>query len=183
MRHGLAATVVAAIEDVEEFERFEAGIRADYQAVSMIEYELVARLASLLWRLRRATLIETNLFQLQGRIAMEQKLGTKIDSGTANPGLENLYRLLRIPETFGPSQAGSNKPELTNHRTNIPNARDNSSGYPNPATIFLRLCNLRSFPIKRINRYETALWRQVAQTLFILDAGKKRLPFPTPVAR
>jgi hypothetical protein len=176
MRHGLAATVVAAIEDVEEFERFEAGIRADYQAVSMIEYELVARLASLLWRIRRATLIETNLFQLQARQA-------RVGSGTANPGLENLYRLLRIPETFGPSQAGSNKPELTNHRTNIPNARGNSSSYPNPATIFLRLCNLRSFPIKRINRYEAALWRQVAQTLFILDAGKKRLPFPTPVAR
>ena len=27
-------------------------------------------------------------------------------------------------------------------------------------------------------RYETALWRQVAQTFFILDACKKRLPFP-----
>jgi hypothetical protein len=55
MRHGLtAATVVTAIEDAGEFERFEAGIRADYQPVSMIEYELVARLASLLWRLRRA---------------------------------------------------------------------------------------------------------------------------------
>jgi hypothetical protein len=37
--------------DAEEFERFEAAIRADYQAVSMIEHELVARLASLLWRL------------------------------------------------------------------------------------------------------------------------------------
>ena len=48
--------------------------------------------------------------------------------------------------------------------------------YPNPATIFLRLCNLNSFPIERINRYETALWRQVAQTLYILDTCKKRFP-------
>jgi hypothetical protein len=34
MRHGLtAATVVTAIEDSQEFERFEAPIRADYQPV------------------------------------------------------------------------------------------------------------------------------------------------------
>jgi hypothetical protein len=38
MRHGLtAATVVPAMEDAEEFERFEASIRADYQPASMIE--------------------------------------------------------------------------------------------------------------------------------------------------
>ena len=67
MRHGLTAeTVVPAIEDRQEFEDFAAGIRADYQPVSTIEHELVARLASLLWRLRRSTLIETNLFQVQG---------------------------------------------------------------------------------------------------------------------
>ena len=73
MRHGLtAATVVPAIEDAEEFERFEAAIRADYQPVSTIEHELVARLTSLLWRLRRSTLIETNLFQLQARLAMNK---------------------------------------------------------------------------------------------------------------
>ena len=56
--HGLtAATVVTAIEDSQEFERFEAAIRADYQPVSAIEHELVASLASLLWRIRRAALI------------------------------------------------------------------------------------------------------------------------------
>src|ERR1039457_1836414 len=44
MRHGLtAATVVTAIEDVEEFECFAAAIRADYQPVSTIEHELMAR--------------------------------------------------------------------------------------------------------------------------------------------
>jgi hypothetical protein len=48
----IAATVVPAIEDAEEFERFAAAIRADYQPVSTIECELVARLTSLLWRLR-----------------------------------------------------------------------------------------------------------------------------------
>jgi hypothetical protein len=35
-----------------------------------------------------------------------------------------------------------------------------------------------SFPIEQINRYEAALWRHVAQALFILAACKKRLPSP-----
>ena len=177
MRHGLtAATVVPAIEDAEEFERFEAAIRADYQPVSTIEHELVARLTSLLWRLRRSTLIETNLFQLQARLAMEQNHGARAGSDTASPGLANIYRLLRSPDSFVPSPADSNTPERINHGADAQNARERASPYPNPATIFLRLCNLNSFPIERINRYETALWRQVAQTLFILDACKKRLP-------
>jgi hypothetical protein len=70
-----------------------------------------------------------------------------------------LYRLLRSPDSLAPLQAASNTPELTDHGVDVANARESSSGYPNPATIFLRLCNLSSFPIERINRYETALWR------------------------
>ena len=92
--------------------------------------------------------------------------------------METLYRLLRSPNSFVLSQAASNTPELANHGADVANERENSSISPNPATIFLRLCNLNSFPIERINHYETALWRQVAQTLFILAPCKKRLPSP-----
>jgi hypothetical protein len=83
---------------------------------------------------------------------MEQKLGARPGSDTASPGLEILYRLLRSPNTFVPSQANSNPPALTNHGADAANARRNFSGYPSPAIIFLRLCNLRSFPVERINR-------------------------------
>src|SRR5258705_11131600 len=38
---------------------------ADYDAQSAAEWELVLRLASLLWRLRRATTMETGLFEIQ----------------------------------------------------------------------------------------------------------------------
>src|SRR5665811_930144 len=100
MRHGLtAATVVPAIEDAEEFERFEAAIRADYQPISTIEHELVARLTSLLWRLRRSTLIETNLFPLQALLAMEQKPGAQVGSDMA-PGLK--LSLIHISEPTRP---------------------------------------------------------------------------------
>src|SRR5512142_523399 len=63
LRHGLTAeTVIAALEDAEDYQAFEAAVIADYDAESAVERELVLRLASILWRLRRATAIESALF-------------------------------------------------------------------------------------------------------------------------
>ena len=42
---------------------FEMAVTADDDAQSAVERELVLRLASLLWRLRRATAIESGLFE------------------------------------------------------------------------------------------------------------------------
>ena len=65
VRHGLTAeTVIAALEDSEDYQAFEAAVISDYDAESAVERELVLRLASVLWRLRRATGIETALFEL-----------------------------------------------------------------------------------------------------------------------
>ena len=66
VRHGLTAeTVIGALEDAEDYKAFEAAITADYDAQSAVKRELVLRLASLLWRLRRATTMETGLFEIQ----------------------------------------------------------------------------------------------------------------------
>jgi hypothetical protein len=66
VRHGLTAeTVIGAPEDAQDYQAFEATIIADYDAQSAVERELVLRLASLLWRLRRATTMETGLFEIQ----------------------------------------------------------------------------------------------------------------------
>src|SRR5499433_2238851 len=66
VRHGLTAeTVIAALEDAEDYKAFEAAITADYDAQSAVERELGLRLASLLWRLRRATTMESGLFAIQ----------------------------------------------------------------------------------------------------------------------
>ena len=65
VRHGLMAeTVVGSLEDAEDYSAFEAAIIADYDAQSAVERELVLRLASVLWRLRRATAMETGLFEI-----------------------------------------------------------------------------------------------------------------------
>src|SRR5215210_4125858 len=68
LRHGLTAeTVIGALENAEDYKAFETAITADYDAQSAVERELVLRLASLLWRLRRATKTETGLFEIQAK--------------------------------------------------------------------------------------------------------------------
>jgi hypothetical protein len=57
--------MIGALEDSEDYKAFEAAIIADYNAQSAVERESVLRLASLLWRLRRATTMETALFEIQ----------------------------------------------------------------------------------------------------------------------
>src|SRR5271157_437760 len=74
VRHGLTAeTIVVALEDVEDYRAFEAAIIADYDSRTAVERELVLRLASLLWRIRRATAIETDLLQIQAEILDDRR--------------------------------------------------------------------------------------------------------------
>src|SRR3954449_6980190 len=72
VRHGLTAeTVISALEDAEDYKAFEAAVIADYDVQSAVERELVLRLASLLWRIRRATTMETGLFEIQAKHLFE----------------------------------------------------------------------------------------------------------------
>ena len=64
LRHGLTAeTVIADLENAEDYQAFEATIIADYETETAVERELVLRLASVLWRLRRAIGIESGIFE------------------------------------------------------------------------------------------------------------------------
>jgi len=98
VRHGLTAeTVIGALEDAEDYKAFEAAITADYDAQSAVERELVLRLASLLWRLRRATTMETGLFEIQaGYLA-----GVKQPSQVGPESREVVYALFGRAETVG----------------------------------------------------------------------------------
>jgi hypothetical protein len=53
--------VIGALEDAEDYKAFEAAVIADYDTQSAVERAL----ASTLWRLRRATTMETGLFEIQ----------------------------------------------------------------------------------------------------------------------
>ena len=76
VRHGLTAeTVVGSLEDAEDYKAFEAAITADYDVETAVARELVLRLASLLWRLRRANAIEADLFEIQAESLAPPQVG------------------------------------------------------------------------------------------------------------
>jgi hypothetical protein len=69
--HGLTAeTVIGLLEDAKDYRQFEAAIIADYDAQSAVERELVLRLASVLWRLRRGTTMETHYSRFKPNICV-----------------------------------------------------------------------------------------------------------------
>jgi hypothetical protein len=177
VRHGLTAeTVIEALEDPEDYKAFEQAITADYDAETVVERELVLRLASLLWRLRRSTLIETGLLQIQSDILSDvltppTKLPTpnfapvaSLRLGTAN--------IARYPKAIngdhaikkGKAANAITSPELSSSETGL-----------DIALRFLRLSDLDNNILERLGRYETALWRQVRQTIFSLEGLRWRL--------
>ena len=107
VRHGLTAeTVIGALEDAEDYKAFEAAIIADYDAQSAVERELVLRLASLLWRLRRATTMETGLFEIQAR---PSELGSTSPAKFRQASREVVYAL------FGRADSGSFDADPASH--------------------------------------------------------------------
>ena len=177
IRHGLTAeTVIGALEDAEDYKAFEAAIIADYDAQSAVERELVLRLASLLWRLRRATTMETGLFEIQADHLSEFRQARQLHPASR----EVVYALL------GRSVSASFDRDPASH--GVTNGTEAVSGSvpksvePNVdptaelARCFLRLANLPNYALDRLSRYEATLWRQAGQILFALDALDRRKP-------
>ena len=93
VRHGLTAeTVIDGLEDADEYAAFEMAITAEYDAQSVVERELVLRLASLLWRLRRATAIESGLFKIQAK-HLRQFRQPRRDYRDRQKTIDSMYRI------------------------------------------------------------------------------------------
>ncbi len=173
VRHGLTAeTVIGALEDAEDYKAFEAAITADYDAQSAVERELVLRLASLLWRLHRATTMETGLFEIQADHLRDFR-----QSRPTQPSSREV-----IYAGFG--RADSDDADLDRASLGAANGtqdlaspgRQSVDPAIDLARCFLRLANLPSYPLDRLSRYEAILWRQAGQILISLDALDRRKP-------
>lgn len=69
LKHGLTArSVVEFTESDVEFKAFCSRVAAAYDPRSALDQELIFRLAGLLWRLRRASAIETGLLSIQANL-------------------------------------------------------------------------------------------------------------------
>jgi hypothetical protein len=161
VRHGLSAeTVIGALEDAEDYKAFEAAIISDYDAQSAVERELVLRLASLLWRLRRATALETGLFQIQAEHVRP----------------ETPKFIFGMYGRFVPGLDIDQAPHDTNGAAGSNTKLDRIDPAAELTRCFLCLANLSSFALDRLSRYEATLWRQAGRILFALDALDRRRP-------
>jgi len=165
VRHGLTAeTVIKLLEDPDDYQAFERAITADYDAETAVERELVLRLASLLWRLRRATSIETGLLQIRDEVPTNHA-----DTDTEAPRPEGGCKVVRIAQ---PAQAAiplwpTDGPSETDGYEAASHLRENDG--LDIVRRFLRLADVDKGAFDRLGRYEAALWRQVRQTIFTLE--------------
>ena len=171
LRHGLTAeTVIDALEDAEDYAAFELAVAADYDAQSAVERELVLRLASLLWRLRRSTAIESGLFKIQAQHLLQFRQ-RRLASQNRQKIIDTVYRNAVANEGSEDFATGTDSAATT-------------SAPPNPygdlTQSFVRLSSLPTYPLDRLSRYEATLWRQAGQILFTLQRLDRRKPWERP---
>jgi hypothetical protein len=176
LRHGLTSeTVIVAVEDIEDYQAFEASVIADYDARTAVERELVLRLASLLWRIRRATTIETDLLQSQAEILNENRSAvagkaTQLPGGIA-------HRVIRSAMHQDVGENEDSDHEFAEERVVTQSISISDWSDINPrdlTTCFLRLANLDNGVFERLGRFEAALWRQIVQILLVMRTARYR---------
>jgi len=131
--------------------------------------------ASLLWRLRRATAIETDLLRIQAEI-LHQRRSARRPNRSPNPPSS-------LGSTAYPVLAAAN--DADGDAAHRPTDRDPCCDGPtwtpaplNPARLltlsFQRLANLDSAIFERLGRYEAALARKTLRTFFLLRSARGR---------
>ena len=152
--------MIVGFEDPEDYEAFEATVIADYDARTAVERELVLRLASVLWRLRRATGIETSLFESAINHLGQSEI---FNRATADLLLSRLFLDSKDQSTQAPNAYSLRKKQISQ--------------------TFVRLTEMPTCPMSRLNRYEYILWRQARQivvTLKSMRSSSKRQRYKGP---
>ncbi len=159
VRHGLTAeTVIGSLEDTEDYAAFEAAVIADYDAETAVQRELVLRLASILWRLRRSTAIESALFDAMAgeRPTSSDPAASKVIAISSRKARHSRVGAMYSSET----------------------AVDEFVCAPEDlAKAFIRLTAHGTFPLDRLSRYEHMLWRQARQLVSALHGPRRRFQF------
>jgi hypothetical protein len=177
VRHGLCAeTVIDIVEDIEDYRAFEAAVTADYDAQTAVERELVLRLASLLWRLRRATAIETDLLRIQAEILRNRRDRTHAEDQPEPPHAMPFRVIGGGMPLRDDLRNDDGNPRTAEHQTasSFPAEPSLDIAPRDLAHCFQRLANFDNGLFERLGRYETALWRQMVQTLFVLEPVRRR---------
>jgi hypothetical protein len=171
VRHGLTAeTVIDALEDAEDYAAFEMAITADYDAQSAVERELILRLASQLWRLRRATAIESGLFKIQAKQLLQFR-----QQRSSHPDRQKIINEMYRNAVVAEDELRPDQDDLAEDRSPSPETVVDQTD--NLTQSYIRLSNLPTCPLDRLSRYEATLWRQACQILFTLRCLERRKPW------
>src|SRR5262249_59881009 len=160
-RDGLAdQTVIQTLEDVRSYRAFERALIGSVDPRSVLELALVHRLTSLLWRLSRASAIETGLFEMHAR---QQDLSRgPLNESSVQPITAPINGHGKVFRSNGRHdlQESDRKPPST------PCVRRSNGDLKSRAIAqcFLRFSNLDPTLLDRVGRYEARLWRHAAQT-------------------
>jgi hypothetical protein len=149
-------------------------VAADYDAQSAVERELVLRLASLLWRLRRATAIESGLFRMQAKRLLQLR-PRKQARQKRQEFIDGVYR-----NALAAEEAMQQDDDETSGGTidsGPPSTVEPADPSDDLTRAFVRLSNLPTYPLDRLSRYEATLWRQACQILFTLQCLDRRKPW------
>jgi hypothetical protein len=126
-----------------------------------------------LWRLRRATAIESGLFKIQARHLLQfrqqrrahQGRSNITDATSRNPvATEDDLQVDQVDFASGVNTGSPSHEEFGDQTDNLTHA-------------FVRLSNLPTYPLDRLSRYEATLWRQACQILFALQCLDRRKPW------
>jgi len=174
LRHGLTAeTVITALEDAEDYAAFEIAITADYDAQSAVERELVLRLASLLWRLRRATAIESGLFKIQAKHLLQFRQRRQFHENRQKI-FDSMYPNATASEYDLQQEENES---ISTGDTSSPFSVEAADQFDDLTRSYVRLSNLPTYPLDRLSRYEATLWRQACQILFTLRCLERHKPW------
>jgi hypothetical protein len=173
-RDGLAdQTVINNLEGVRSYQAFERDLIGSVDPRSVIELELVHQLASLLWRLRRACAIETGLFEQGELVPARRKDSSRARLQPGSPATR------ANGNSKGRGWNGRDDPPASDRErlsTSLNPPRPRWSHSRTIAQCFRRLCHLDPTVLNHVGAYEARLWRQAAQTIWILEAMRQPPP-------
>ena len=163
IKHGLRAKdVVIQGEDPDEFKAFSETLSDQIEPVGPLEAQLVDRVASCLWRLRRADKLEAAVFRYRSLQVREQraKLRLKEIEATSPHDLTEIDKALWVEELVEEHDKLKSEISDINAKT--------SEDLPALGAAFVADA-LTSNALTKLSRYETAIERSMYRALHELQ--------------
>ncbi len=168
IRHGLTAeTVIDVLEDPAAYKALQRAIYADYQPRTNFELELVGRLVSLLWRLRRTVAIESGIMSSEAKSLCRRSSISSAQPNNQRSGLSYAVSPTLAPKAKNFRQLDANQNDAKGDgvaRLVKPTSKSDL------ARSFILSSTLDGEVFEHLGRYETRLWRQVLQTILLLNS-------------